>query len=361
MSKRIVFIRSGFIGDILVALPYIFFELSKRKLHFKDAFFITFQRSNINNELKAKPVVDSYKLIFGNEYNNSFCVKDYSINSLKKIIKKIKLQEDSCEYIYLPFVNETGNSIFKKKLFLFICGTPYKLINVKKPNKEYNSEYLSFFQTSKDFLEAMSLFRSYYLNENYTSENSIKLFKNSIVIYPNAQLLIKLWPQSQYIKLIKHILNFFDFNIILIGSKSDFEYNNEIINLIENDRVVNVAGNYGIQELVNYLKYSSLFIGNDGGPMHMAAIANIPIIALFSYKDKAGLWDPISSKSFVSLRSNVSCKLCNKLLCENNVCLKNILTDDVIFYFEKYISGTKMCEQVILSNLKASYSNYTNN
>ena len=156
--------------------------------------------------------------------------------------------------------------------------------------------------------------------------------------------------------LIQEIVSKYDYNILLIGSQDDFGYNEKIIMQLNNKRIFNIAGKFSIEESKVYYKSAKMFIGNDGGPMHTAAIANIPIIGLFSFKDELGIWDPIVSKVYVTFRTNVGCKVCNKLACNSNICMQLIEVSDVLIYVESILKGDVHQKIIVNSSYISQFS-----
>ena len=124
-----------------------------------------------------------------------------------------------------------------------------------------------------------------------------------IVINPNASdlRLERRWDSSNFVSLISKLLNDFnDLEIILIGSKNEYEYTENIHQKIANKRVKNTAGSTSLEELIAIIKNATLMISNDTGPMHLAFATNTPIVCLFGpcSPEQYGK----SSKSYASKR-----------------------------------------------------------
>ena len=67
-------------------------------------------------------------------------------------------------------------------------------------------------------------------------------------------------------------------------------------------KAYNLGGSLSIGELMALFEMSSLFLGNDSGPMHLAAAMGTPIVALFGPVDERR-WRPLSPNSVLSGRS----------------------------------------------------------
>ncbi|MCP4231366.1 MAG: glycosyltransferase family 9 protein [bacterium] len=111
-------------------------------------------------------------------------------------------------------------------------------------------------------------------------------------VNPKTQMPQKRWPPEKYAELIERLNN--DFAVILGGGPDDVELNGYIMSLNDTP-VVNLANKpweADIQTFYCVLKNASLFVGNDSAPMHLAAAANVPTVALFGPTDPAfnGPW-----------------------------------------------------------------------
>jgi len=92
------------------------------------------------------------------------------------------------------------------------------------------------------------------------------------------------WPIENFAKLIGSIKKK-NAKIILIGADYEKKLNNSIISLIENKRtaknVFNFAGRFTLRQTFYLISKCNVLIGNDSGPMHIAAAMGIKTIGLF--------------------------------------------------------------------------------
>jgi ADP-heptose:LPS heptosyltransferase len=86
-------------------------------------------------------------------------------------------------------------------------------------------------------------------------------------------------------------------------------------------KAYNLGGSLSIGELMALFEMSSLFLGNDSGPMHLAAAMGTPIVALFGPVDERR-WRPLSPNSVV-LRGQEPCDDCKikRKDCDNFPCI----------------------------------------
>ncbi|UTW66630.1 glycosyltransferase family 9 protein [bacterium SCSIO 12643] len=105
-----------------------------------------------------------------------------------------------------------------------------------------------------------------------------------IVINPNSSDLReeRRWEKSKFIELTRRILNELpEYEVLLIGSKGEASYVNEISDAINHPRLINTAGKTTLKELISIISHTSLLITNDTGPMHLAFCAKSPTVCLY--------------------------------------------------------------------------------
>ena len=92
------------------------------------------------------------------------------------------------------------------------------------------------------------------------------------------------WPLKNYMALIKSIFidhkNYFS-SVVLLGSKDEKYFCNQLKDSLNTANVYNLAGSLEILEIFELLKLCKFFIGNDSGLTHLAAASKIKTLALF--------------------------------------------------------------------------------
>ena len=121
-----------------------------------------------------------------------------------------------------------------------------------------------------------------------------------LVIAPITNWKRKNWPLENYKKLIKKLLvrekKYFS-SVILLGSKSESVYCQQLKNSLKNINTINLAGLLSILEIYELFKFCKLFIGNDSGLTHLAAASNIKTLALFG-PSKNEIYRPWGNNSY---------------------------------------------------------------
>ena len=185
--------------------------------------------------------------------------------------------------------------------------------------------------------------------------DSVRSFSETeyVVINPNASdlRLERRWPADKFIMLTEVLLKETDYNIIFIGSKQESNYVKSICDKFNSKRIINLAGNTSLDELIGIIKGAKAMITNDTGPMHLAFSTGCPVVALFG---------PCSPQQY-GMSEKVVCiyksHYCSPCIHEfiippcsgNNVCMKDINIEEVFTAFRKilkndFYSETKQTE-----------------
>lgn len=147
----------------------------------------------------------------------------------------------------------------------------------------------------------------------------------------------RMWPKERFAAVADYLVEKYNAKVIFIGNKEEEDLANETQNLMENkDDSLNLAGKTSIREMFCLIGLCKLFVGNDAGPMHVAAAQGVKTIGLF------GCNLPIRFGPFGS--ANIPIRKQKGDACINvhmgevgkcrhgaeNACVKSIMVDDVI-------------------------------
>lgn len=146
-----------------------------------------------------------------------------------------------------------------------------------------------------------------------------------VTIHPGAGRLQKLWPISGF-SAVADWLAAREYQVVFVGGPGELDRTDEIISLLSH-QTYNLAGTLSLGELMALFEMSSLFLGNDSGPMHLAAVMGTPVVAMFGYADE-NRWGPRCEKSIV-LRGQERCQDCSKKECQDPTCINTLSSDAV--------------------------------
>jgi len=144
------------------------------------------------------------------------------------------------------------------------------------------------------------------------------------------------WSVRRFVEVGRRLIQQVPTRIVVVGGPAD----TAIAKVLENELggVINITGKTMLRETVAVLKKCDLFIGNDAGPMHIAAAVGVPVIELSCQHRNGPMLNANSPARFrpwggrtVVLQPDAPIDSC-KDTCEANIphCILGITVDDVL-------------------------------
>lgn len=156
-----------------------------------------------------------------------------------------------------------------------------------------------------------------------------RFFRKPVVcVHPGAGNEMKEWPERFFIALIDLLVQDLGVNVLLIGGPDEAEIAGRLArNAADPVAVRSVAGLVSLRALPALISRCALFVGNDSGPKHIAALVGIPTIGIHSGTVDPAEWAPFGPNAVAVARS-VTCSPCylNRLSdCVRNLaCIRGI-------------------------------------
>jgi len=270
-EKVILVIKTDGLGDYIIFRNF----LNKLKKVKKEKIVL------ISNELWKdislnfdKNVVDEFLFVNRNSFVKDW---DYRQNLLKKLDKY-----DISEVIYPTFSRQ-----FEIDYFISKINSPKKIAfkgdcsNILKVQKNISDKYYTRlikinspheFDKDKEFFEKyLGIKIRFYKPFLDVEENEEYKKQKYFVISPGTSSNIKwkVWDKHKFAKIIDYLIIKYQYEIIMIGSKAERVFIDEIISLCDNtDFIENKAG-IGLKEVVDIINSSNGFVSNDTGTAHI--------------------------------------------------------------------------------------------
>jgi len=147
-------------------------------------------------------------------------------------------------------------------------------------------------------------------------------------VNPGAPYPAKRWPPENFAKVIDILNAQLACKIILTGSRDELEIA-ESVRRRAKSKVIIAVGKTSLKQLAALIKRCNVYITNDTGAMHIAAVLKTPLVAIFGpgYLPR---FDPrnISEKATVFYRK-APCAPCDRPACASMQCLKAVLAEEV--------------------------------
>jgi ADP-heptose:LPS heptosyltransferase len=157
-----------------------------------------------------------------------------------------------------------------------------------------------------------------------------------VVLNPNASDLLPLrkWETARFGELAARILDAYPgARIVLTGAPSEREAADSLSRTLGSPRVMSVAGQTDLRELLTLYTLADVLVTNDSGPGHFASLTPVHAIVLFG-PETPRLFGPLA-KSTTVIWKELACSPCVSVFnhrlspCRNNVCMQAITVDEV--------------------------------
>ncbi len=155
------------------------------------------------------------------------------------------------------------------------------------------------------------------------AEAGVDFAKPLVAIHPGAGRVQKLWNISGFVEVVDW-LTLQGCQVVFVGGPDEVERAELVMEQLARP-AISFAGKLSLGELFPLLVRSAVFLGNDSGPMHMAAAMGTPVVAMFSYADEHK-WGP-RADHFVVLRGQDVCTPCIKKKCSEPRCITSLSPD----------------------------------
>lgn len=276
------------------------------------------------------------------------------IGGLFQLSKKLK---NEGQYDYICDFHQVLRSHFLN--FLFTGTKVFKIEKDRSGKKQFlrspSSQYLK--HTTLRYLDVMRPLGltlptkvSELLSYGYTSQFSNKktedlIEKNKgkkiIGIAPFARHFTKIWPY-EYLQELLIKLKATDVTILLFGGPEDEKMLSPLEQL--NERVVNLAGVYNLEEELALMKKLQLMIAMDSANMHFAGLCNVPTLSIWGGTHPGFGFYPLDPKAEILEVpvAQINCRPCSlfgQASCpkQHFDCMNKITPDLVFERIQKYI------------------------
>jgi ADP-heptose:LPS heptosyltransferase len=103
-----------------------------------------------------------------------------------------------------------------------------------------------------------------------------------VIIAPGASEDRRRWLPSSFGE-VGQILESLGFRIVILGSATDIAHGDTILSYLIQPGHLNLAGKLSLMQSAAVMARATAFLGNDSGPLHMAAAVGIPCVEISSF------------------------------------------------------------------------------
>jgi heptosyltransferase-2 len=305
---KIAIMQTAFLGDAVLTVPLV----EKTAQIFKNAKITIITRPETEQIFNHLPQVT--KVIIDNKKNTP------RLESFAKLLGSLK--SGKFDMILIP------HRSLRSALAAFLAKIPVRvgftssagsfLLTKKVPfswllhDSERNLCLLKPFET--DFAVPH---QSDIKNDDSSKEYVLKLLKDNglagtplAAVHAGSVWFTKRWPAQNYAELIQRLWRELGIKSVIIGTKSDFELAEKIINICGRTCTVNLTDRTNISQLMALMENLKLFVTNDSGPMHIAAAFDVATVAIFGPTTKELGFFPCGKNSVV-VEKKLKCRPCS--------------------------------------------------
>ena len=299
--KKILVIRPGGLGDVFLSLP--FFRILRKNLNLETLDVVCLQRNIAAFNVISEEIL--FDKIFLLEKNFQYLFKKYDL--------VINLDQAKYDYITSSLVAlisakyKIGYDI-KNRARFYTHKVVYRHEEYEAQSIINTLQYLEIFKNvEEDDLLAEGREKLITLGRIILDRNEVE-GKFIVISIGGLNLQNKLKLET-IVKLSQSLLDQ-NYNILFIGSKTDYLETEQIINLVnKKDKIYNFCGKFFLKETISILSLADYFIGYDGGPLHMAVFAGTKTISIWgpSLFDK---WSPKNQDRHFFIKTHLPCQPC---------------------------------------------------
>jgi len=149
------------------------------------------------------------------------------------------------------------------------------------------------------------------------------------VVHAGASQKLREWPLERFAETARSIALQHGLQIVLTGAPSEVERTRQLAALIPDLNPIDISGQLDLRITAALLKHASLYVGADGGLMHIAATVGVPTVGLFGPGHL--LFAPVG-RATGTVFHEFPCSPCDQVTCirPHDTCIQAITVEDVI-------------------------------
>lgn len=160
--------------------------------------------------------------------------------------------------------------------------------------------------------------------DRFLEKQGVKGGELLIGINPGAFKQSKRWPEPRYAELCDMMIKELRAKVIIFQGLGEDKIVGRITNSMREKAII---AKTSIKELAALTRRCKLFVGNDTGPMHVAAASGTQVITLFGPADpeRSRPW----GRDHIVIKKDLPCSPCSRTVCKELKCMESITVEDV--------------------------------
>jgi heptosyltransferase-2 len=162
------------------------------------------------------------------------------------------------------------------RLFTHSCGD-----DVVRHEVEHNLELIRFIggDIERDDLELWTTAADEKFVDDLWREHGLANDELVVGIAPGAGAVRRQWPVDSYARLARWLVDQYNARVVILGGPGEENLGRTIASAVDS-AAIDLTARASLTQTASALRRCRLFIGNDSGPMHLAAAAGTPCIEI---------------------------------------------------------------------------------
>ena len=158
---------------------------------------------------------------------------------------------------------------------------------------------------------------------------SLGLQRNYVVMHPFSGWEFRSWPLSRFRSLAERMLGQFPSGVVFLCSDLEASRLKPLRDAFRGAERMVFAPSSDILDSAAVIQQADLFVGNDSGPLHLAALLGVPVVGLFG-PALPGQTAPCAARG-VFIYEKISCSPCTQTRCiiPASSCMSRITVEEV--------------------------------
>jgi heptosyltransferase-3 len=348
-KKTVLVFRTGHLGDTVCAIPA--FRLIRN-------FFPTAQlsllcdRPSRSERVPATEVTRSLGIFDTIEsYRSSGGLS--GAWQILRIVRKVR----PSMVIALSQVRETVESVRRKRRFFQRCGVPdVRVVQISTSHHDWQPNEADRLIRLLDTIGIIGEKPNYSIPVDSAARIALERKLKAAGIEMNLPFLVfcgggkastQCWPLDRYAIVLKNIATEMGIQIVGIGTPEESErYRVEMLPVFRQLQLLRES--LTVSEMFELFRLAYGYLGNDSGPMHVAAALDCPVAVVMSSRNSPGSWDPDTRRRLV-IRHRTECEDCflqdcvvERHRCMTAISVERVINETLPFFLSR---GTRRQEQ----------------
>ncbi|MCL2641403.1 MAG: lipopolysaccharide heptosyltransferase II [Phycisphaerales bacterium] len=159
-------------------------------------------------------------------------------------------------------------------------------------------------------------------------QHSALSIPGEVVVVPGARWDTKRWEVERFAEIVKRLVTQGRY-VTLLGSPDERPLCEELERMVAGgERVLNLAGQTSMTEMIGVLASAGLVVANDSGPLHVAVALGKRIVAIYGPTSPEFV-GPYGQMENVLRRDGLTCHPCRRRTCDHHACMKEVTVEMV--------------------------------